>query len=313
MRFLITGGAGFIGFALANHLVREGHHVRVLDDLSAGCDPARLDPRVLFTRGDVKDVPKLWTLLQKIDCVYHLAARVYVAQSILYPREYNDVNVGGTVAVMEAMRDAGVKRVVLTSSGAVYGEQAVQPVKETQSPNPRSPYAVSKIAAEHYVFTIGALWDIETVALRIFNAYGPGQQVPTSHPPVIPQFVKQALSGGSLVVFGDGSQTRDFAYIDDVVEAMAAAATASDVDRAIINVGSGQELSINELVSKVGQATKRKVHTLHNAAQSGGVSRLVADISLARRKLGFNPKTEIDKGLRLLLERDPQFKDTAKA
>jgi UDP-glucose 4-epimerase len=312
MRFLITGGAGFIGSALANHLVREGHHVRVLDDLSAGCDPARLAPRVLFTRGDVRDVPKLWTLLQKVDCVYHLAARVYVEQSVLYPREYNDVNVGGTVAVMEAMRDAGVKRVVLASSGAVYGEQAVQPVKEAQPPNPQSPYAVSKIAAEHYVFTIGALWDIETVALRIFNAYGPGQQVPTSHPPVIPQFVKQALSGGSLVVFGDGSQTRDFVYIDDVVEAMVAAATASDVDRAIINIGSGRELSINELIKKVEQATKREVHPLHNAAESGGVSRLVADISLARRKLGFDPKTDIDKGLRLLLERDLQFKDAAK-
>ena len=313
MRFLITGGAGFIGCALANHLVRGGHHVRVLDDLSAGCDPTRLDPRVHFTRGDVKDVPKLWTLLQRVDCVYHLAARVYVAQSVLYPREYNDVNVGGTVAVMEAMRDAGVKRVVLASSGAVYGEQAVQPVKETQPPNPQSPYAVSKIAAEYYVFTIGALWDIETVALRIFNAYGPGQQVPTSHPPVVPQFVKQALSGGSLVVFGDGTQTRDFVYIDDAVEAMVAAATASDVDRTIINVGSGRELSINQLITKVEQATGREVHPLHNEAESGGVSRLVADISLARRKLGFNPKTDIDKGLRLLLERDPQFKATAKA
>ena len=308
MRFLITGGAGFIGSALANRLVGAGHDVRVLDDLSAGCDPARLDPKVLFTRGDVRNVPKLWTLLQKVDCVYHLAARVYVEQSVLYPREYNDVNVGGTVAVMEAMRDAGVKRVVLASSGAVYGEQAMQPVKETQPPNPQSPYAVSKIAAEHYVFTIGTLWDIETVALRIFNAYGAGQQLPTSHPPVIPQFIKQALSGGSLVVFSDGSQTRDFVYIDDVVEAMVAAATASDVDRTIINVGSGQELSINELIKKVEQATGREVHSLYTSAQSSGVSRLVADISLARCKLGFNPKTDIDKGLRLLLERDPQFK-----
>jgi UDP-glucose 4-epimerase len=120
------------------------------------------------------------------------------------------------------------------------------------------------------------------------------------------------LSGGSLVVFGDGSQTRDFVYIDDVVEAMVAAATASDVDRTIINVGSGQELSINELIKKVEQATRRKAHFLYNSAQSGGVSRLVADISLARRKLGFNPRTDIDKGLRLLLERDPQFKVAAK-
>ena len=136
MRFLVTGGAGFLGAALANRLAREGHQVRAIDDLSAG-DPERLDERVLFTRGSVADRPKLWTLLQDVDCVYHLAARVLVSESILYPREYNEVNVGGTVSVMEAMRDAGVRRVVLTSSGAVYGEQADQPVREDQPPNPQ--------------------------------------------------------------------------------------------------------------------------------------------------------------------------------
>jgi UDP-glucose 4-epimerase len=306
MRFLITGGAGFIGAALANRLVGEGHHVRVLDDLSAG-DPSRLDSQVLFTRGDVKDVPKLWTLLQHVDCVYHLAARVSVPESILYPRDYNDVNVGGTVAVMEAVRDAGVKRVVLASSGAIYGEQRRQPVSEKTIPNPDSPYAVSKLASEHYVFTIGVLCGIETVALRIFNAYGPGQFVPASHAPVIPQFLKQILGGGSLVVFGDGSQTRDFVYIDDVVDALFAAATASDVDRRIINVGSGQEVSINQLVEKVARATGRKVSPLYSQANKGGVSRLVADIGLARQKLDYSPKVDLDKGLALMLGRDPRF------
>ena len=307
MRCLITGGAGFIGAALANRLVREGHHVRALDDLSAG-DPSRLDSQVLFTRGDVKDVPKLWTLLQHVDCVYHLAARVSVPESILYPRDYNDVNVGGTVAVMEAVRDAGVKRVVLASSGAVYGEQHKQPVSEQTIPNPNSPYAVSKIASEHYVSTIGALCGIETVALRIFNAYGPGQFVPASHAPVIPQFLKQALGGGSLIVFGDGNQTRDFVYIDDVVDALFAAATASDVDRRIINVGSGQEVSINWLVEKVARATGREATPLYSQADDGGVSRLVADISLARRMLGYSPKVDLDRGLEVMLDRDPQFR-----
>ncbi|HZY43725.1 MAG TPA: NAD-dependent epimerase/dehydratase family protein, partial [Anaerolineae bacterium] len=201
MNFLVTGGAGFLGAALANRLVLSGHTVRVLDDLTTG-DPARLDPRVLFTRGDVTDVPKLWSLLQSIDCVYHLAARVSVPESILYPRDYNAVNVGGTVAVMEAIRDAGVKRVVLASSGAIYGTQQHQPVHEDLPPNPDSPYAVSKLAAEHYVRTIGALWKIETVCLRIFNAYGPGQPLPPSHAPVIPQYLRQALNNGSLVMFG---------------------------------------------------------------------------------------------------------------
>lgn len=230
MRVLITGGAGFIGANLANRLVADGHHVRVLDDLSAG-DRQRLSPQVLFTRGDVKDRPKLWTLLQGVECVFHLAARVSVPESVLYPREYNDVNVGGTVSLMEAMRDVGVKRVVLASSATVYGEQSQQPLHEEMRPNPLAPYAVSKIAAEYYLFTLGALYGIEAVALRIFNAYGRWQAIPPSHAPVIPQFVKQALGGGSLVIFGDGEQRRDFVYIDDVVEALIAAATAKDVDR----------------------------------------------------------------------------------
>jgi UDP-glucose 4-epimerase len=307
MRFLVTGGAGFLGSALANRLARASHTVRVLDDLSAG-DPARLDPAVLFTRGDVSDVPKLWTLLQGVDCVYHLAARVSVPESMLYPREYNAVNVGGTVAVMEAMRDAGVKRVVFTSSGAVYGEQDDQPVRENLAPNPGSPYAVSKLAAEHYVRTIGALWGIETVILRVFNAYGPGQSVPPSHAPVIPQLLKQALGGGSLVVFGDGKQTRDFVYVDDVADGLVAAATAKGVDRQIINIGSGTEMGINALVDKIGRATGRRVTPLHSGAQSGGVSRLCADISKARRLLNFAPRVDLDTGLRWTLERDPQFK-----
>ncbi len=166
MNFLITGAAGFLGSHLANYLVREGHQVRGLDDLSAG-DLKALSPEVLFTRGDVNDRPRLWTLLQDVDCVYHLAARVAVPESILYPREYNATNVGGTVSLMEAMRDVGVNRVVFISSGAVYGNQDEQPLTETAVPYPSSPYAVSKLAAEYYVRTIGDLWGIESVSLRV--------------------------------------------------------------------------------------------------------------------------------------------------
>jgi len=306
MRFLVTGGAGFLGAVLSNRLAAEGHQVRVIDDLSAG-DPARLSGQVLFSRGSVLDRPRLWTLLQDVDCVYHLAARVLVSESVLYPREYNEVNVGGTVALMEAMRDAGVRRVVFTSSGAVYGEQAEQPVREDHTPNPQSPYAVSKLAAEYYVRTIGALWGIETVALRIFNAYGPGQTLPPSHPPAVPRFLQQALRGGSLVVFGGGAQTRDFVYIDDVVQALTAAATASDVDRRVINVGSGQETSINDLVQLVAGTVGQEVEVLHSPAQGGGVSRLCADITLAHRLLGYEPRVDLREGLRRTLKKDPRF------
>ena len=306
MRCLITGGAGFIGTALANTLVENGHYARVLDDLSAG-DPSRLDSRVLFTRGDVRNVPGLWTLLQDVECVFHLAARVAVQESSLYPQEYNDVNVGGTVALMTAVRDVGVPRVVLASSATVYGEQPSQPAHERLRPNPRSPYAVTKIAAEHYVFTLGALYGCQAVALRIFNAYGPGQRIPPAHAPVVPLFLKRTLGGGSLVIHGDGRQTRDYVHIDDVVRALVTAALTERAAGQVINVGSGVETSIDELVRKVAAATGKQPAVIYNEAQKGGVSRLVADLSTAREVLGYQPKVLLADGLTRLLRDDTQF------
>jgi UDP-glucose 4-epimerase len=307
MNFLITGAAGFLGSSLANQLAREGHQVRGLDDLSTG-NPQSLAPDVHFTRGDVSDRPKLWTLLQEVDVVYHLAARVSVPESILYPRDYNLVNVGGTVALMEAMRDVGVGRVVLASSGAVYGDLGGQTLKETVTPNPRSPYAVSKLAAEYYVRTIGGLWGIETVSLRIFNAYGPGQHLPASHPPVVPHYLKQALRGGTLVAHGDGSQTRDYVYVDDVVSGLVAAATAPNINGLVINIGSGKETSISELIKCVQDVTGSNSEVIHNPKTSGGVSRLCADLTLANQKLNYRPSIGLPEGLRLTLKRDPRFK-----
>jgi UDP-glucose 4-epimerase len=307
MNFLITGAAGFLGSSLANHLAREGHQVRGIDDLSTG-DPQALSPDVHFTRGDVSDRPKLWTLLQEVDVVYHLAARVSVPESVLYPRDYNAVNVSGTVALMEAMRDVGVRRVVLASSGAVYGDQGEQPLKESSTPNPRSPYAVSKLAAEYYVRTIGGLWGIETVSLRIFNAYGPGQHLPPSHPPVVPHYLRQALRGGTLVVHGDGSQTRDYVYVDDVISAMVATSTAPNINGLVINVGSGTETAVRDLVKTVQEVTAGDAEVLYNAQTPGGVSRLCADLSLASQKLNYHPSISLADGLRLTLKRDPRFK-----
>lgn len=306
MRYLITGGAGFVGSALANRLVAEGHEVRVLDDLSAG-DPGRLNEAISFTRGDVNDIPKLWTLLQGVQCVYHVAARVSIAESVLYPHNYNAVNVGGTVSVLEAVRDAGVSRIVLTSSGAVYGEQPEQPLREDMPPDPRSPYAVSKLAAEYYVRTTGILWEIETVSLRLFNVYGPSQQLPTAHPPIIPSFLRQALKGGSLVVHGDGRQTRDYVYIDDVVNALVAASTVEGIDRLVINVGSGVETSVNALIDKISRALSKELSPLYVPTQSGGASRMCASLALAHEKLNFQPKVMLDEGLRRTVEQDKRF------
>ena len=307
MNVLITGGAGFIGSALANRLIALEHHVRVVDDLSAG-DRQRLDERVVFSSADIRDVPKLWSLLRGVDCVYHLAARVSVPESVLYPVEYNDTNVGGTVSLLTAARDAQVKRLVFASSGAVYGEQSQQPIREDAPLDPQTPYAVSKAASEQYVLAIGRLWGLETVILRIFNAYGPGQPLPPSHAPVIPRFLKEVASGGTTVVYGLGHQTRDFVYIDDVVAALVRAGQVPSVDRAIMNVGSGIEVTIGALLDTVEQVSGLAAHRLHNGTEKVGVSRLVADITRARRALGFQPRVSLAEGLRLTLEQDPRFR-----
>jgi UDP-glucose 4-epimerase len=307
MRFLVTGAAGFLGSALANRLILEGHTVHGLDDCSSG-DPAVLVPDVFFTRGDINDRPKLWTVLQDVDVVFHLAARVSVPESILYPRDYNMVNVGGTVTLMEAIRDVGVKRVIFISSGAVYGDQKNQVCKEDAEPKPRSPYAVSKLAAEYYVRTIGGPMSMESVVLRVFNAYGPGQHIPPAHAPVIPAFLRQAVRNGTIVVNGDGNQTRDYVYIDDVVAAMVATATAPKINNMVINIGSGQSTSIKDLVKKVLETTQGNPQVIYNPRIEGGVTHMRADISLAAKKLNYKPSIDLETGLKLTLERDPRFR-----
>jgi UDP-glucose 4-epimerase len=306
VRILVTGGAGFLGSALSNALAAKNHEVIVLDDLSAG-DPNRLDKRVLFNRGSISDRPKVWSLLQGVECVYHLAARVLVAESVLYPREYNEVNVSGTLALLEALRDVGVPRFIFTSSGAIYGDQDTQPVNEKAIPNPRSPYAVSKLSAEQYVHTIGTLWGMETIALRIFNAYGPGQPMLPAHSPVIPRFLHQALGLGSLIVFGDGEQSRDFVYIDDVICALIAALHTPIREEKTINIGSGEGTTINTLANTVLTITNSSSNIIHSPVQSGGVRELCADISLAKEILGYSPEISLAEGLRRTLKIDARF------
>lgn len=307
MKFLITGAAGFLGSFLANRLVQAGHAVVGIDDLSTG-KVDKLSRDVGLIQGDINDRKLLWSLLQDVDCVYHLAARVVVPDSVLYPREYNTVNVGGTVTLMEAMRDMGVRRVVLASSGAIYGNQPEQPLKETAIPNPRSPYAVSKLAAEYYTHSIGSLWGIETVCLRIFNAYGPHQQLPPTHPPVIPYFFKQAADNATIVIHGDGNQTRDYIYIEDVVESLIASATATAVNRQTINIGSGRETSVRDLARLVLEITGKHPEIVTNVRNDGGPTRMMADLSLAREKLNFHPRTPLEIGLQLTYDQDPRIK-----
>jgi UDP-glucose 4-epimerase len=197
--------------------------------------------------------------------------------------------------------------VVLAASGAIYGDQEAQPLSEGQAPRPLSPYAVSKLAAEYYIRTIGTLWGIETVSLRIFNAYGPGQHLPPAHPPVVPYLLRQAVRGGTMVVTGNGSQTRDYVYVDDVVSGMVAAATAPNVNGLVINLGSGLETSVLELAQRVIHATGSSSNIVTNTQVSGGVSRMCANIALAEKRLNYHPSISLEDGLRLTLQRDSRF------
>ena len=307
MQVLVTGAAGFLGAALANTLVAQGHQVIGLDNMSTS-SPNELSPNIHFTRGDINDRPKLWTLLQYVDCVYHLAARVLVPESVLYPAEYNLVNTGGTVNLMEAVRDAGVRRVVFISSGAIYGTQDTQPLTEEALPNPKSPYAVSKLAAEYYVRTIGQQAGIESVCLRVFNAYGPGQQIPPSYTPVIPSFLKQALQKGTIVVHGSGSQTRDYVYVDDVVQAMITAGMAPDIDGEIINVGSGIETSILDLVTVVSELAGFEPEVIYNPRRGSGPQRMCASLQKAERLLGYQPRFSLQEGLQRTIQLDTHLR-----
>lgn len=302
MKFLITGGAGFIGVALSNRLASQGHDVIALDDCSTG-DPSQLTENVNFVQGNISDKTLLWTLLKDVDCVFHLAARVSVPESVLFPSGYNHVNVGGTVTLMEAVRDTQVKRIVLASSGAIYGDQTEIPYKEDFEVKPRSPYAVSKLAAEHYVRTIGLQAGVEAVCLRIFNAYGAGQRISLSHPPIIPSFMRNALSNSSIVIHGDGSQTRDYVYIDDLINAMVSAATAPSVDQEVINIGSGVETSVLELVRLLRQVSGQKPEEIFNPHKAGGAERMCADISKATQLLDYLPMVPLETGLRLTMEK----------
>ena len=303
-KILITGGAGFIGSHLADAYLQRGDHVHVLDDLSTG-DPRSLAPDVHFTRGDVNDRPKLWTLLQEVDCVYHMAARISVPESILYPREYNTSNVGGTVSLMEAMRDVGIRRVVLASSGAIYGDQDLQPLTEGQTPRPHSPYAVSKLAAEYYVRTIGSLWGIETVCLRIFNAYGPGQQLPPSNPPVIPYFLRQATRGGTLVIHGDGSQTRSFCFVDDLIEGIVCLLYSNEHQP--VNIGNPNEMTILQFAEAINRITGNAagITFVPDARSTRDPQRRQPDITRARESLHWEPAISLDEGIRRTI---PYFK-----
>ena len=307
VKCFVTGAAGFLGTALSNKLIEIGYEVIGLDDCSGG-EPERLRPEVQFVRNDLNSKESLWRLLKNVDIIYHLAAKVIVPDSLLYPGEYEKTNVGGTVTLLEAMHDVGNQKMIFASSGAIYGNQPLMPLKEDMNPSPESPYAVSKLAGEFYIRTIGQLWGLQAVCLRIFNCYGPYQGFSFAHSPVIPTFLRQCALHGTVVIHGDGNKTRDFVYVDDVVDAFVAAAELQSNNETVINIGSGQETSVNEVLETAKRVTGVEPQVIYNPRRVGGANRMCADLSIAEKVLNYHPKVMLEEGMQRTFAEDENLR-----
>jgi UDP-glucose 4-epimerase len=302
MKCLVTGGAGFIGSNLADALVADGHTVRVLDDLSTGYAdnvPAAAD----LVEGDIRDEAGVRTAVDGVDVVFHLAAHRAVARSVDDPLATDTANTHGTLNVLVAARDAGVRRVVYASSSSVYGGADQRPTPESAPLVPRSPYAVSKLAGEHYCRVFSELFGLETVALRFFNVYGPRQRPDSMYAAVIPLFVAALAAGDSPTVHGDGRQSRDFTYVDDVAAASVAAAVApaEACSGNAYNIAGGTEHSLLDLLAILTREMGATVEPVHVESRAGDVRHTCADASAAARDLAWHTTVDFDEGLRRTL------------
>jgi UDP-glucose 4-epimerase len=302
MKILVTGGAGFIGSNLVEDLCRQ-NEVTVLDDLSTANKPSRSFVEGLgieFVRGSVTDANLLKRILTDIDYVFHQAAIPSVPRSIKDPLAVNRANVGGTLALLDSTVNAGVKKIVYASSSSVYGDAPALPKREDMQPDPKSPYAVSKLMGEHYMRVFNEIYGLKTISLRYFNVYGPRQDPESEYAAVIPKFIDAALEGKPLMIYGDGEQTRDFTYVADVVDANKKAMASGKTG--IYNIAGGKQININELAEKIIELTDSKSKIIHQKPRQGDVRRSLADISKARKELGFEPKVQLGEGLRKITE-----------
>ncbi|MDD1653097.1 MAG: GDP-mannose 4,6-dehydratase [Methanomicrobiales archaeon] len=297
MHFMVTGGAGFIGSHLAGGLLNLGS-VTVLDDFSTGslANLSHLPGEDLqVIRGSITDLPFLRRACEDADCVFHLAAMASVQKSLADPLRCHEVNATGTLHVLTAAREAGVKKVIFASSAAVYGNAAVPPVDESRCPAPLTPYAASKVAGEHLCAVFSASYGLETAVLRYFNVYGPRQDPCAEYAAVIPRFLIRALSGGSPVIFGEGHQTRDFVHVGDAVRATILALQRDAVG--IFNVGSGIPTTVNDLARMSVEAAGSGGDPVFEAARPGDILHSSASIARAERLLGYRPRWTLAEGL----------------
>jgi UDP-N-acetylglucosamine/UDP-N-acetyl-alpha-D-glucosaminouronate 4-epimerase len=297
MNVLVTGGAGFIGAHLAEGLLNRGHAVRVLDDLFSG-SREDVPPAAELTIGSVVDEAAVRAALDGVEVVFHLAAHRSVPRSVDHPLETDLANVHGTITVLTAARDAGVRRVVYASSSSVYGATDRLPTPESGPTSPLSPYAVSKLAGEHYCRVFTNVFGLETTALRYFNVYGPRQPPGSQYAGVIPLFIDALRNGTQLTVHGDGEQSRDFTYVEDAVAATLAAADAPSASGRVYNVAGGKPHSLLDLIEILGRLIGVDPRPQHMAERRGDVRRTWANPDAARRDLGFCSAVTFEEGLR---------------
>ncbi len=303
-RYLITGGAGFIGSSLAEELVNAGESVRILDNLATGRETnlAVLKDRVQFVYGDVRDLDTVRAAMEGVEVVFHQAALPSVPRSIADPLGSLEINVNGTQNVLLAARESGVRRVVYASSSSVYGDTPTLPKSEDMPTHPLSPYACHKLTGELLCEVFTHIYGLETVALRYFNVFGPRQDPGSAYAAVIPRFLTALLRNERPIVFGDGEQTRDFTYIANVVQANVLAASAPEAVGAAINIGTGEQISLNTILRLAGEMVGIQVQAEYRDPRPGDVRHSLADIRLAERLLGYKPTVRFCEGLACTLE-----------
>ncbi len=314
MKFLVTGGAGFIGSSIVERLLLDKHDVVVLDNLFSGRleNIAEFLGRVRFIEGDITDKYTVDEAVNGIDYIFHEAAIPSVQRSLDDPERSNLINVDGTLNILLAAKKHGVKRVVLAGSSSVYGDTEVLPKVETMPLNPLSPYAVTKAVGELYSKSFSSLYDIETVVLRYFNVFGPRQDPLSHYLAVIPKFISLLIKGESPTIYGDGEQSRDFTYIDNIVHAnmLALRAPSKNVSGKVFNIACGTRISLNSLIVALNKLLGTKVVPRYTAAKKGDVKHSLANVNLAAKSMSYAPIVSLEGGLEKTVE---YFKEVSKA
>jgi len=300
MKFLVTGGAGFIGSNIVEELLKQGHSVRVLDNFSTGKreNLKEFNSDIELFEGDIRSYHTVIQSIKGIDVVLHQAALPSVPRSINDPITTNEVNVMGTLNILDAAKDAGVKRIVYASSSSVYGDNPVLPKREDMLPNPLSPYAVSKLAGEKYCQVFSKLYDIETVVLRYFNVFGPRQDPNSQYSAVIPKFIKLMRNDRQPTIYGDGTQSRDFTYVANIVDGNLLAATKTIKSGLVMNCACHGQVTLNELVKQINNLLNKNIEPIYSDPRQGDIKHSFANIDLIKQKIEFEPTIRFKDGLR---------------